>query len=76
MMEYALACNSTTLAISILNATSACIAMKVADVSSTRRLERDALLMRHAAEKLCAFMRQLCQPMACARRSCRCQRTH
>ena len=75
MMVSVRAFNSMTLATSTLNAITACIAMKVADVSSTRKWVSDAHQMKLVEGNLCVSLKPLSQPTACARRSYLCPRT-
>jgi len=74
-MESALESNSTILATSILNASSACTATREAGVSSIRKSGKDAPRTRRAVESLCASTKRHCPRMACARKFYRCQRT-
>jgi hypothetical protein len=72
MMEYAQGYNSTILATLTQNATTACIATRVADVSSIRKWGRGAPLTRPAVENLCVSSKPPSQHMVCARKSSLC----
>ena len=75
MMEYAQESNSTTPATSTQSATMACIATRVADVSSIRKWVSDAPRTRPAEGNPCAFSKPPSLHMVCARRSSLCLRT-
>jgi hypothetical protein len=72
MMEYVQGFNSTILATLTQNATMACIATRVADVSSIRKWGRGALQTRPVEGNLCVSSKPPSQHMACARKSSLC----
>ena len=58
-MVFALVFSYTIHAVTIANAITECIVMRVAVASNTRNLEIDALQMRLVAKKLSAFSKRL-----------------